>query len=65
MPSAEQPGKGSRRRPPAVSEQELERRWRRVFGGTTNALEVLRRERGPEEERLVQEELEKLRRGGV
>lgn len=31
MPSADQPGKGSRRRPPAVSEQELERRWRVAF----------------------------------
>jgi len=31
MPSADNPGKGSRRRPPAVPDDELERRWRRAF----------------------------------
>jgi hypothetical protein len=31
MPSAENPGKDSRRRPSGVSEEEMERRWAAAF----------------------------------
>ena len=61
MPSADNPGKGSRRRLAAVPDRELEERWRRAFGGTTDALEILRREHGPEVEAMVEAELKKLR----